>query len=291
MAGDPTQFPEQVAAARNRVGMSNRTEGLLTWQPKKLYYATDAFEDFGPYWHDSEDLSPYRKNFLDGTGPSYTNTDVSPSKHETYAKLTAEYQVFYLTQEGYLGIDALKTGDLTGFNYPDRLIFGKSLVGGSITGDVFQHIASGPIPYAPVADYVREAPKGLALKLEGPWAFYEQFWKAHDLERLAKLIPVPEVSITAGETLHIPLRLTNLTKTSEDFVLTPMLPSGWHDRTRYFHYPVAPGESYPVDAALVAPTDGNRRWQEISWKAEAGGRQIGSVTMRVYVSKSGGLPE
>jgi len=79
MAGSPVEFPEQVSPPRDRTGMMNLTEGLHVWQPKKLYYFTDAFESFSPYWHDEKDLSPYRKNFLDGNGPSYSNTAVSPS--------------------------------------------------------------------------------------------------------------------------------------------------------------------------------------------------------------------
>jgi LmbE family N-acetylglucosaminyl deacetylase len=48
MAGDPTTFPEQVSPPRNRQGMMNLTEGLHVWQTKKLYYFTDAFENFTP---------------------------------------------------------------------------------------------------------------------------------------------------------------------------------------------------------------------------------------------------
>ena len=107
LAGDPTKFSEQISAPRNRVGMMNLTEGLHAWQPKKLYYATDAFEDFGPYWHDDRTLSPFRKNFLDGRGPTYQTTTVSPSRHKSYAVLSAEQQKYYLTQEASLGIEAL----------------------------------------------------------------------------------------------------------------------------------------------------------------------------------------
>jgi len=89
MAGSPVEFPEQVSPPRDRTGMMNLTEGLQVWQPKKLYYFNDAFENFTPYWHDEKDLSPYRKNFLDGNGPTYSNTAASPSRHVSYAKLNA----------------------------------------------------------------------------------------------------------------------------------------------------------------------------------------------------------
>jgi LmbE family N-acetylglucosaminyl deacetylase len=291
LAGDPTKFPEQVSAPRNRTGMMNLTEGLHAWQPKKLYYASDAFEDFGPYWHDERELSPFRKNFLDGRGPSYSNADVSPSRKKTYAVLTAEHQKYYLTQEAYLGIDAFKNDDFKGFNYPTRLIFGKSLVGGSITGDVFENLTEKPIGFAPVRGFQPHAPKGLSLELGGPWAFYREFWNAHNLENLAELLPVPEVAIRFGSTLNIPLTVHNFSRNAADVLLSVTLPAGWNDSTKYSIYPVKSGESYPVTATIAAPGSGDQEWQEIIWKAESNGRQIGEVTLRVYISNEGALPQ
>jgi LmbE family N-acetylglucosaminyl deacetylase len=291
LAGDPTKFPEQVSAPRNRVGMMNRTEGLHVWQPKKLYYATDAFEDFGPYWHDKQQLSPFRKNFLDENGPTYPNITISPSLHKSYARLMAEQQRYYLTQEGDIGIDAIEKNDLSGFEYPMRLIFGKSLVGGSVTGDVFEGITAAPLPFTPVSGYHPKPEAGVSLELGGPWAFYREFWKAHALEHLSELLPVPEVSTRFGNVLNIPLILHNATSTAEEVKLTEELPSGWTDKTEYAVYPIKPGESYPILAMSLTPDTGDAQWREISWKAEVGNRVVGSVTMRVYISNQGVLPQ
>jgi LmbE family N-acetylglucosaminyl deacetylase len=160
-AGDPTAFPEQVSPPRDRTGMANLTEGLLPWQAKKLYFMTDAFDDWGPYWHDSETRSPFRKNIMDGTGPSYETTTISPSRGKSYGEITAEYQAFYLTQEGDLGVKALKSGTLTDFEYPARLILGKSLVGGTVSGDVFEGITSAPVAFTRAHGY--DAPKQSGL--------------------------------------------------------------------------------------------------------------------------------
>jgi LmbE family N-acetylglucosaminyl deacetylase len=291
MAGDPTKFPEQVTAPRNRTGMMNLTEGLHVWQPKKLYYATDAFEDFGPYWHDKKELSPFRRTFLDGRGPSYPNTDVSPSRNKTYAVLTAEHQKYYLTQEGYLGLDAFKNNDFSSFNYPTRLIFGKSLVGGSITGDVFENITDKPIGFVKVRGFEPRPANGLSMELAGPWGFYREFWKAHNLENLAELMPVPEVAIRFGNKLSIPLTIQNFTDDAANVTVIAGLPSGWTNEMRYSVYPVKPGERYPVEGTIAPPASGEPKWQEITWKAESSGHQIGSVTMRVYVSNEGALPQ
>src|SRR5215472_18763518 len=80
LAGDPTAFPEQVAAPRNRTGIGNLTEGLQPWQAKKLYYFSDAVNT----------------DFLKGKGPVYSTTDISPSKHEPYYKLAAEEMAYHL---------------------------------------------------------------------------------------------------------------------------------------------------------------------------------------------------
>jgi LmbE family N-acetylglucosaminyl deacetylase len=291
MAGNPVVFPAQVSPPRDRVGMMNLTEGLHVWQPKKLYYFTDAFEDFSPYWHDEKDLSPYRKNFLDGNGPSYSNTAVSPSRHVSYARLNAQQQTFYLTQEGSLGTDAFKSNDFSGFEYPMRFIFGKSAVGGSRTGDIFEGVAPGPAAFVPVYGYSPPPHGSLSLELGGPWLFYREFWKAHQLEHLASLIPVPEASIGTGQVLHIPLLARNDTGVPAEIRVTAVLPPAWKDQTRYALYDVPPGQEYPVEVELIAPPSDEPRWHEIVFKAERGGAPVGIVTMRVAVGKTGGLPQ
>ncbi|HJQ52312.1 MAG TPA: PIG-L family deacetylase, partial [Gemmatimonadaceae bacterium] len=63
IAGDPTWFPEQVAAPEDRLWYGNLMEGLHAWQPKKLYYYTDATHF----------------DFMQGKGPQYSLTEISPS--------------------------------------------------------------------------------------------------------------------------------------------------------------------------------------------------------------------
>jgi len=71
LAGDPVAFPEQVEAPRDHTAISNYGEGLHPWQPKKIYYFSDATH-FA---------------FLEGHGPQYKTSDVSPSKGVPYAKI------------------------------------------------------------------------------------------------------------------------------------------------------------------------------------------------------------
>ena len=84
LAGDPTAFPEQVAAPEDRLWYANLMEGLRPWQAKKLYYYTDAthFE------------------FLKGKGPEYSMTAIPPSQRVSYARLAAKEVSFHRTQYG-----------------------------------------------------------------------------------------------------------------------------------------------------------------------------------------------
>lgn len=288
-AGDPTRFPEQLSPALGN--MANLTESMLPWQPKKLYFFTDAFEDFGPYWHDPQVKSPFRKSFLDGTGPTYDATTISPSQHKSYAQLMAEQQSFYQTQEGEYGDRALKTGNFADFEYPMHLIFGKSLVGGSITGDVFEGVTPGAVSFARVRGYQAEQQNGITFEIGDSWHFYSLFWNKHDLERLSDLIPVPEIQADPGERITIPLSICNHTSAKADIAIQTALPADWRDNSKFASFPVAPGECYPVAEEITPPRSVSTRWSEVEWTATNGSQTIGSVKIHVYVGQGGGLPQ
>jgi LmbE family N-acetylglucosaminyl deacetylase len=65
LAGDATAFPEQIAPPRDRQNISNLTEGLHPWQPKKLYYFSDASH----------------MDFLEGKGPSRSGVLMPYGQH------------------------------------------------------------------------------------------------------------------------------------------------------------------------------------------------------------------
>lgn len=272
MAGDPTKFPEQIAFPRNHASIGNLTEGLRPWQPKKIYYFSDASN----------------QDFLAGKGPEYASTDVSPSRHVPYYRLAAVESSFHLTQgdTGQMGKAALQSGNFKPFMTPVRFALGKSLVGGSVTGDIFQGITSAPVPYAPVKGYRPQSRTGLSFVLGGPWAFYRKFWAAHDLENLARLIPVPEIGVYPGSEFHVPLLIRNNTDQLQMVTLVAQLPAGWTERGTFSYYPVRPHDVYPVDVTLAPPSGAAGKWQQITWQATSQGAQIGSVTLRVSINQS-----
>jgi LmbE family N-acetylglucosaminyl deacetylase len=157
IAGDPTQFPEQIAPPRFPTGISNMTEGLLPWQPQKLYYFSDAANT----------------DFMNGQGPSYNAGDISPSKKESYARLAAEEVSFHLTQSdsGAAARRALDRDQVekTYLAQPARMILGKSHVPCSRTGDVFEGVTRA-ISFQRVTPHPFPE-KSLRLQLGGAWHF------------------------------------------------------------------------------------------------------------------------
>jgi LmbE family N-acetylglucosaminyl deacetylase len=276
LAGDPTVFPEQVSAPRNRLGIGNLTEGLQPWQAKKIYFFSDA-------------VSP---DLLKGNGPEYSTTDLSPSKQETYYKLAAEQMARHLTQDdsGQMAKQSLETGDFTYFKQPVRLALGKSLVPGATTGDIFEGVTPGPIPYAAVRGYRAEIRPAVSIDLGGPWAFYREFWRAHNLDHLADLIKTPEVAVGNSEQVHVPILIHNDTDQPIEVTLTSTLPAGWKELHGTARYPMRPHEAYPAQTHYAAPSTAKPEWQTLTWKAEAHGQTIGTLTLRVLTA-SPGLPQ
>jgi len=183
----------------------------------------------------------------------------------------------------------LAKGDFKYFLDPVRLVFGKSLVKSTVTGDIFEGVEASPIPFARVHGY--EAPRraGVSIELGGPWAFYRHFCPAHDVGHIAHLL-TPEVAIGPGERLHVPLLLHNDTGETQEVNLTVALPAGWTEAAGTAAYQVRPHEGYAVQVFLASPQKDAPAWQEITWKAESRGQGGGSIVLRVNLA-GGGLPQ
>src|SRR5258706_14694 len=210
LAGDPTWFPEQVAAPEDHLWYGNLMEGLRVWQPKKLYYYTDASHF----------------DFLKGKGPQYSMTEVSPSQHVSYARLAARELAFHRTQYGYEPAKALATNNLQDYEQPLPFVLAKSLVGGPVTGDIMDGIRSGQIPFAPVRGYRPENSAGLSMELGQGWAFYRRFYPAHNLDVMPGLL-APELGVGGGEHFPVLLLLHNNTDSPVTFHLRTQFPPGW----------------------------------------------------------------
>jgi len=276
LAGDPTWFPEQVAAPEDRLWYGNLMEGLRAWQAKKLYYYTDASH----------------LDFVKGKGPEYSMTEVSPSQHVSYARLAARELSFHRTQYGDDPAKALATNNLHDYEQPLPFVLAKSLVGGAVTGDIMDGVGSGQIPFAPVRGYrPPENAPGLSMELGEGWAFYRRFYPAHNLDIMPGLL-LPELGVGSGQHFPVVLLLHNATDRPVTFHLRTQLPQGWAvDSTSAQHahpwpmsvFIAAAHDDFAVRIRLVAPRLAKSQWQTITWTADADGREIGPVSLRVYV--------
>lgn len=276
LAGDPTQFPEQVAAPRDRLGVANLTEGLQPWQPQKLYYFSDASDT----------------HFMAGRGPAYSTKDVSPSRHVSYARIAAQEMSFHLTQgdTGQVAKKALETGNLDMFTQPVRFIFGKSLVVGTPTGDIFAGVQSGPVPFERVPGYHPQIHRGVWMEFGGPWGFYQRFWGAHGLDHLASLLPTPVIGIGAGSTLFIPVVLHNAASGPAEVTLTVSAPRNWIAQGGAARYPIRGRGEYATEVIEEVPPKTPYGWRTVSISAATDGKPVGSIHVKVNIN-SGGLPE
>src|SRR5215472_11904565 len=131
LAGNPTVFPAQLAAPLRR--LEPYLENLQPWQVKKIYYFPDA---------DREDI-------FRGKGPDYPVKEISKLSKLPYWRMALDAFRAHQTQaKSYLDkiaqmdeaqIEKMATSD-NGWGEDQHYVLGKSLVGGSVTGDIFEGI-------------------------------------------------------------------------------------------------------------------------------------------------------
>jgi len=267
LAGNPLAFPEQVEAPRNRLSISNYGEGLRPWQPKKIYYVSDATHF----------------DFFKGNGPEYPTNDVSPSRKMPYSRVAADAWSHYKTQNDFTDAQLKEFTEM-----PVRFIFGKSLVGGTVTSDVFEGITPEPIAYVRARGY-EPLPAGLTVELGGPWSFYSEFWRAHNIEQVAKLY-APEAQVAPGDTLWVPLLIRNDTASTKEVTLHANLPQGWSQNPESGVYTVAAHDWYAIQLTVTPSAAHKDTWQSLTWDGQSGGQKLAPVTLRVRVAGNG-LPQ
>jgi LmbE family N-acetylglucosaminyl deacetylase len=266
LAGNPTEFPEQVSAPRWHGGVGNYGEGLHPWQTKKIYFFTDAT----------------RPDFLKGHGPTYLATEVSKTRHVAFAEINRLAWKDYATQVDF--------DDKTLKNYtdmPEYLVLGKSLVPSSVEADVWAGIADKPVAFVPQPPYQDAARGGITLELGGPWSFYQQFYRAHGLTSLKDLVP-PQTALSYGNELWLPLLLRNDSSAAADITIRGDLPQGWKGDSRSGTYHLDPHSTYPIQVFLTAPSASTEQSPiTLSWTATKDGAETGKAAIAVYLEFNG----
>jgi LmbE family N-acetylglucosaminyl deacetylase len=266
LSGDPIAFPWQVAAPIRQ--FENSFEGLSPWQAKKLFYFTDAFDS----------------TFLKGHGPEYSGKDISPSRQNSYLQVAAQSAAPYYTQpfdprlnrqiEAGKDVDAAiaKLQQIGYLSDPVRLWLAKSHVKTSPTGDVFDGINSLPIAFAPPPARVAGTVNTIQVELSGPWGFYRDFWRAHDLPSLYLLRP--EIAIQPNDTLTIPVLVRNNSSQPETVTASLILPTEWKQKADLKPVNVLPNSQATLALPILAPPQENDQFVEIKVTASAGGREL-----------------
>jgi LmbE family N-acetylglucosaminyl deacetylase len=198
LANDPAVFPAQVAGASKRLEIY--LENLTPWQPKKLYFFSDADD---------------QKQFA-GSGPAYSIKEISPSQRKPYWRLAMDAAMPHLTQfpEDIQHFSKMSDEELNKmmsdpnvgwWPEPMTLIFGKATVAGKPTDAVFANLNA-----VMTGGHEMETHNPLAygdewtVALGGPWFYYDAFRKEHGLGHL-KVPEVQEIGIKAGTSLLVPL--------------------------------------------------------------------------------------
>ena len=280
LAGDPTIFPSQVASSS--ATLEPRLENLQAWQPKKLYFMSDASDT----------------RFMDGHGPSYPITEISPSRKAPYWELALAQVKAHRTQFAaqYDRIMAASAADRArlitgnpggeGLIDPLRFVLGKSLVGGTPTGDVFEGITAEPVTRRDSG--VRREARTAAIGLGSQWHFYPQFWRAHGLSHMPDLEPAMG-PFEPGQVVRVPVRVVNEASANRDITLTAVLPSGWKEwGDRPQTVTLGPGAAYTFEAGASIPDGAPDGMVDLRYTADG----VGTLSVRVLVkSGAGGLPQ
>jgi LmbE family N-acetylglucosaminyl deacetylase len=269
VSGDPTVFPAQVAPARERTDINNYTEGLTPWQPKKLYFFSDASHE------------------VRGVGPAFSMREISSSQLKPYYELAARLHLPHQTQGDVSesAEKAIRTGkykEFTSWLEKIHLIFGKSVVPCTPDGDVFEGITPAAAVYAPPPGYTPESRHGVTVELGGIFRFYRDFWKAHGIDQIGPLV-APEIEVAAGSYLYIPILLQNAGIDSVIIQLSSQLETGWKEEGGSALYRLGPRSSYPAATYVRCPLTPTGAPVRVEWLARVAGTHLGSVSMDVRV--------
>src|SRR5437867_8583323 len=285
LAGNPAVFPEQVVGPMKR--LEPFLENLRPWQVKKIYYFPDA----------------ERQDIFRGKGPSYSVKEVSRLSNKPYWRMALDAFRAHQTQaKSYLDkiaqmdeaqIEKMATSQ-DGWGADQHFVLGKSLVGGSVSGDVFEGITPGAIPYARPEVTPEPARPDLAMELGGPWSFYAEFRRAHGLANLPNPEP-PEIALEAPGTLVIPLWIRNQTAKAQEVTLSASLPAGWRAGIGTGKFTVAAKQTSAARVEVSLPalpeeTGKKAEAQHVTVRAEANGQVIGEAKLGVELRKRA-LPE
>lgn len=227
LANDSTAFPAQLAGASKR--LEPYLENLTPWQPRKIYYFSDA--------QDSKQFA--------GKGFAYSVREVSPSQKKPYWLLALRAAEPHLTQfpdeiHRWSSLSdediqkAMSDPNKLWWSEPETLVFGKAAGVGAPnlhvaeTADLFDDAVAQPsdkqrgIAELPVSS----GPMNTTVKIGGPWEFYDAFRSKHGLWQLPTAATA-EIAVKPGSVIAIPVHVLRPMQAPAVFALAADVPGGW----------------------------------------------------------------
>ena len=292
LAGDPVAFPAQVAGASKR--LEPYLENLTPWQPKKIYYFSDASDD---------------KQFQ-GKGPAYSIREISPSQKMPYWRIALDAAKPHLTQfpaeiEHLSNLSDAQLAKLMDdpehawWSEPMTLIFGKAAAPTQPWDAIFPDVEPrqkepAATPHIATASATAKTEQPLSLALGEPWSFYDQFRLAHKLTNLPQASS-PEIAVKAGTVVAVPLIIARRPGSSREITLKVTAPNGWKITSGAGKFLLPDEETIYLRVELQSPDVPEkelkgRQPDSIVVSAQAGEKSIGEVELKVTL-RSGALPQ
>lgn len=293
LAGDPVVFPAQVAGASKR--LEPYLENLTPWQPKKIYFFSDAADE---------------KQFV-GEGPAYSVKEISPSQKKPYWRIALDAAKPHLTQfpgEIHM-LSALSEEQLSKmmsdpqhmwWSEPMTLIFGKAAVPTQPWEAIFPDVEppqkepAKPVEQQTTGAHATDSGQPLLLELGDPWHFYEKFRYAHKLTNLP-VAHVPEIAVKNGTVVTVPLVITRKPGRPREITINVNAPTGWNVTSGAGKFLLPDDEITHLRVEVQSPTIPDkdlkgRQTDSIVVSGSAGGTSIGEAKLKVSL-RSSALPQ
>jgi LmbE family N-acetylglucosaminyl deacetylase len=293
-AADPVVFPAQLAGASKR--LEPYLENLTPWQPKKIYYFSDAND---------------QKQFA-GHGFAYSVREVSPSQKKPYWLLAMRSAQSHLTQfpdeiNRWASLSdeqiekAMNDQSHLWWSEPETLIFGKAAgVNGAEVrvreaDDPFADAVANPQKTQRVEDLpLFSGPTKTLIKIGGPWEFYDAFRIKHGLWQLPTATTA-EIAVKPGSVVAIPVHVFRPMLAPEVFALSADVPAGWKVIGGTGKFSVAQGTDAQFRVEIQIPELSKEQLKEakpetIVIHVNQDEKPIGDVKFKVQLV-SGGVPQ
>jgi LmbE family N-acetylglucosaminyl deacetylase len=287
LANDATAFPAQVAGASKRLEIY--LENLTPWQPKKLYFFSDADD---------------QKQFAE-TGPAYSVKQISPAQKKPYWRLAMDAATPHLTQfpEEIHQMTAMSDEQITKFmddpqhswwTEPMTLILGKAAIATGITEPVFPNIEAAPDQTRGITDsgggHYISLDAG-SLRLGGPWLYYSEFRRVHNLQSPLGPRDGPEIGVKAGSVLQIPFVLAHDPAGSKEVSVDVTAPADWKVVSGAGRLRLPAEGSTALQVEVQTPEgSSNAKPAQILLTVQQDGKSVGTLRLLVMVKKSA-LPQ